>query len=396
MNLTGPRRAGPPRLFPDLGPVTAGVLFHGVPGAPSPPFDLATWEKESPVLIAEGLAGMALSAIGQDPGVLERVATTLKGAHRAEIAMSRVAEAWAPEVLDHLHRDGIQAVVVKGPVVARLYPEARLRPFEDMDILVPPKWFRSAMGSLSRAGFRLPKPPRDYFLLRCREGVNLGRSDGASIDLHHRISPWAFTSRLKFERIYAGAAPLSLARGVVHAASPNHNLLIAALQIVGFRAGISQKLKAWRDVYVLAGCCDPAEAASEARDVGLDWYLALVLRQMPTYAIPSELLRALGDVAPNARQSIRLRQLVPPALGARNYSIGRLFRLPLANGIAYAVAKTFPSGRFLEELYGSRWAFPRWWWSAQEHLMESAALDPGQRGNGTGAQASRDPDSSST
>jgi hypothetical protein len=110
--------------------------------------------------------------------------------------------------------------------------------------------------------------------------------------------------------------------------------------------------------------------------VGLDWYLALVLRQMPPYAIPTELVRALGDVASNTRQSIRLRQLVPPALGARNYSIGRLFRLPLANGLAYAAAKTFPSGRFLEELYGSRWAFPRWWWSAQEHFLESAAPHP--------------------
>lgn len=399
MSPRGASTAVPTKLFPEIGPVSEAVLFHGVPGAPLPPTDPASWERELPVLLAEGLAGMALAAIDGGADRLRGVADALRDAHRAEIAMSRVAEAWAPLVLEHLRRDGVPTVVVKGPVVAQFYPESRLRPFEDIDVLVPPERFRPAIASLARQGFTVPVSPRDFFFTRCREGVNLGRADGASIDLHHRITPWTFTQRLTFDRVQAGSTPLSLGRGVVQAASPLHNLLIAALQIVGHRAGLAQKLKAWRDVHELAGHCAPDEAAREARDVGLGWFLALVLREIPAHARPNELARALGDVRPTRTQAARLRHLVPPSIGARNYSVGRLFRLPMANGISYIFAKTVPSGRFLRQIYGSRWAYPAWWRNAQEHLLESAAFRPTSAPNrpGEGSDPTpRDPNSLAT
>ena len=76
----------------------------------------------------------------------------------------------------------------------------------------------------------------------------------------------------------------------------------------------------------------------------------------------------------------RLRRLVPPAIGSRNYSVGRLSRLPPANGLAYLAAKALPSQEFLRTVCGSRWAYLRWWRGAHEHLMDSAGARP------TGAQ----------
>ena len=381
MNPARSRALAPQRLLPRLGPVTIAVLFHGLQGAPSAPSEPHAWHRELPVLIAEGLAGLALGVLdGSQAKADQTLRERLTAVHRAEIAMSRVAQAWAPDALCRLQEHGIDAVVVKGPAVAMLYPRPGLRPFEDVDVLVPPERFLTAMDALERDGFYRPVPPRGYFPLLCREGVNMGRADGASIDLHHRVPPWAFTGRMTFDRVHRARVPLDLGRGVVQAASTTHNLLIAALQIIGYRAGPSNKLKAWRDVHELAGHCEAEDTAREARDLNLDWFLALVLREMPSYARPIALLEALGPASPGRAQMARLRRMVPPAIGSRHYSVGRLYRLPPANGLAYLAAKAFPSQEFLRNLYGSRWAYARWWRGAHEHLMDSAIARP------TGAQ----------
>src|SRR5919106_3961619 len=63
---TSPRRllAGTPDfLFPSLGPATSAALFHGLEGAPAPPTDPAIWARESPVIMAVRLSGLALATL---------------------------------------------------------------------------------------------------------------------------------------------------------------------------------------------------------------------------------------------------------------------------------------------------------------------------------------------
>jgi hypothetical protein len=366
-----------PQLLPPLGPVTEAVLFHGLPGAPSVPTDPRAWAQELHVLLREGLAGLALAALDGSPSDIDvDDRAQLTSAHRAGVAMSSVAQAWAPDAIRGLTDLGIDAVVVKGPGVAAFYPRSGLRPFEDVDVVVSPERFSAAMDVLEVDGFFRPVPPRGFFPLHCREGVNMGRADGASIDLHHRIPPWALTQRLTSARILHASVPLDLGRGVVRGASATHNLLIAALQIIGFRTASTTKLKAWRDMHELARHCDADETSGEVREMGLDWYLALVLRQMPSYARPIGLLESLGAAPPRRSQMARLRRIVPPSIGSRNFSVGRLYRLPPANGLAYLAAKIFPSRAFLRGAYGSPWAYARWWRGAHEHLMDSAGAPP--------------------
>ena len=43
--------------------MTIAVLFHGVEGAPNAPSDPDAWHTELPVLIGEGLAGLAIGGL---------------------------------------------------------------------------------------------------------------------------------------------------------------------------------------------------------------------------------------------------------------------------------------------------------------------------------------------
>lgn len=51
---------------------------------------------------------------------------------------------WAIDAVDVLRSRGIEPIVIKGPIVALLYPEMALRPFGDIDLCVDPDQFETA------------------------------------------------------------------------------------------------------------------------------------------------------------------------------------------------------------------------------------------------------------
>ena len=53
---------------------------------------------------------------------------------------------------------GLEPVVFKGPAVAARYPEAGLRPMEDIDLLLPRADHVRALGALGRAGWEVARP----------------------------------------------------------------------------------------------------------------------------------------------------------------------------------------------------------------------------------------------
>jgi hypothetical protein len=63
------------------------------------------------------------------------------------------------DVIDQFGRQHIPVVVLKGEIFAdHLYPRPDLRPFGDVDLLVPQRDFPRAQRVMSAAGFRLSKP----------------------------------------------------------------------------------------------------------------------------------------------------------------------------------------------------------------------------------------------
>ena len=316
--MSGPDRVSPWRpaeaLFPDMGPLTEAALFHGVPGAPRPPADAARWAEEAEVLTRQGLAGLALDcAVASAITVPDQVHDGLRRAHLMQVGATLAVEARGSGLIAELTRDGIPAVITKGPGVARWYPTVTQRSFSDLDVLVRPDDFHRAVEHLHTRGLRAGPRQRGrrYFDRYCYEALNLGGPGRASIDVHHHIPPWQWGRRLLFDDLHRWSQPAGLGGGEVRLAHPVHNLLVCALHVIADRDGAGRTLRTWRDVVTLSGASDPDVVAAEARRVGLDWWLRFVLDEMPSYARSSPLMESLGAVDPSVSDRARLPRPAP-------------------------------------------------------------------------------------
>jgi len=91
--------------------------------------------------------------------------------------------------IEALAAAGIPVVALKGvAVLGDIYPEHRLRPIGDVDVLVPRRLALDALQILRTAGWDGPPTYRPFWLAG-RHAVNLGTAiRGPSIDLHWRAS----------------------------------------------------------------------------------------------------------------------------------------------------------------------------------------------------------------
>lgn len=362
------------RLLPSLGSATVSALFHGVDRGTTPPPDPEAWARDADTIVRQRLAGLALLSAEASKVVLpSRTLSRLHQARGIETARCLMIEAAAVSALRALEDAGIPLVVTKGPAVALAYPHASLRPFFDVDALVPADRFEEAFGILHRLGFAEPEhqtQPRAYFNRWCREGVNLIRSDGGSIDLHHHIPPWVWGRRLSFDAVFDRSSMIPIAGGSVRAAHPIHNLLITALHVISDKGQPGRRLLIWRDLVALARVNEPGAVAAEARRVRLDWLLSFVLRQLPQTVQPRGLVETLGTPPLPRGDAARLRRLLPPSLGSR-HQIAHAFRLPLPQAFVFVVGYTFPSRSFLHARYGDDASHVRWWKDAVFRLRSA-------------------------
>jgi Uncharacterised nucleotidyltransferase len=363
-------------LFPPMGRAAERALFHGIDGAP-PGASPEDWARDLHLIVHHRLAGLALAAVAADGTKLDqRTEELLTQARETDVVRSMAAEVAAPAAIARLREADVSSVVTKGPGIADTYPQPALRPFRDIDILVSRERFPRARRGLESLGFHsLPdrERPRAYFDLQCREAVNLFRDDGTSIDLHHHIPPWIWGRRLHFQDIRHRAQMFQLPAGTIPVADRLHNLVIACLHLISDGGRPGQTLLIWRDLVSLAHATDPRDGAEEARRVGLDWCLSFVLRALPDFARPPELLHHLGGARPDPAEGFRLRHLLPPAVGSRHV-VGQAFRLPFPNAVSFLAGYLVPSRAFLKGRYGSPNAYRRWWGDAFGRLREAQTL----------------------
>lgn len=105
------------------------------------------------------------------------------------LTFQRMAQSRAPaaldEVLEALGAAGIQAAVLKGPVLAeRLYPDPLSRVCSDLDILVSPRNLDSATAALQRIGFHIPSGPREQYYRMHHHHIHLERPPTPMVELH--------------------------------------------------------------------------------------------------------------------------------------------------------------------------------------------------------------------
>ena len=311
----------------NLGPATRWCLTAGIAtthGGPPGPEDFAS---ESDQIVREGLASVACHALTEFPAHREQpYFSTFKEVTRASQMQSMGVDAAGAHLLEDLATAGVRAAVVKGPAMAALHPEGWPRPYADIDIVVAPDEFDSAVVAGKAAGFLYPEramPQWPWFDRLCREGINLHSPAGGNIDIHHHVSPWALGVGLPTSDIIERSEVAELCGVPVRYAGPEDLMIVSALHVVNDRWKGKLGLASWRDLLVVMGRIGSQRAASAFERAGLEWLFDVM---------SDEISRALPEIPVESRGH-------PPVL-----TWTTRFRLA-SSGWAHDSLATLPTGR---------------------------------------------------
>jgi hypothetical protein len=171
----------------------------------------------------------------------------------------------------------VPPLLIKGPAVADFYPDWRLRPCADLDLLVPKARLDAACRSLEDLGYeRLVKFGPGY-AERYGRNVHLRRPVGrrwwVDVELHWRVGDDPATTVISHERLRRGAGTLQVdGTSVAVPGAPAH-LIVLAIHLL---CDLDKRL-AWVNDLVLVGrALAPAqweEAFATAEAWGLLWPL---------------------------------------------------------------------------------------------------------------------------
>ncbi len=102
-------------------------------------------------------------------------------------ALTAEVDAVTAEVVSAFGHEGIEVLVLKGPVLARwLYP-GEVRPYVDSDLMVAPKDRAHAVGVLERLGFVEHDPWMPSALFMSTWATAFCRQDDGTVDLHCQL-----------------------------------------------------------------------------------------------------------------------------------------------------------------------------------------------------------------
>jgi len=109
-------------------------------------------ERAAPLLLATGTAALAWHKVSPLSFESNSSFQKLEEAYRLHSIHSAVLENKVKDVFSLLRGGGVEPLLLKGWAVARLYPEAGLRPCGDIDLWVKPAEFSRAKALLEAAG----------------------------------------------------------------------------------------------------------------------------------------------------------------------------------------------------------------------------------------------------
>jgi hypothetical protein len=198
-------------------------------------------EWETAVLAAERHGVGPLLERGLSEAAAQQVPDALRERLRAAsrtIARNNLVRAGAlPRVLGLLERERVPALPFKGPVLAlQVHGDLGLRPFNDLDILVPPAAVGRAQHALSAAGFREVKRFADW------QACWLDRDGRLAIDLHWRLTPPNFPTSIDVEALRGRAESLSLGGRVVPTLEREDLLFVLGVQLAKDAVGHKNRL----------------------------------------------------------------------------------------------------------------------------------------------------------
>jgi hypothetical protein len=253
---------------------------------------------------------------------------------RAARCNARVDAATA-RVLSALAADGVRAILLKGPALARwLYADGTPRPYVDADLLVDPRRVIDAERCLGRLGFAKVCGPEDMPGWYPPESEWTGSGEGEVIDLHWGLGGagasddvvWAALSVNTERLVVAGVEVQALGRPALalhvalhaakHATLPKPRVDLArALHAADRGTWEAAAALAWRlgaqDMFVAGLRLEPAGARLAAW-LGMTGNASATSILMATSAAPGALaLEAFATATLRTRVWLALRTLIP-------------------------------------------------------------------------------------
>lgn len=268
------------------------------------------------------------------------------------------------DLLDQFATVGIRALPYKGPVLAqRLYGSVTLRPFGDLDLLLPRDQVWRARDVLTAAGYspRVALSPRqEAACLRTGDEIELSLPDGTRVELHWQLCPRLNPAPLDFERLWYRRTAVRLGDREVSTLSPEDHLL--ALSIHGAK-------HLWQPLRLVA---DTAELIRTTAD--LDWCEVVAESERTRTArivrVALLLARELLD-APVAPAALEWAEADQTARELARYAAG-----PLASGgIPWTPLRRLAFSVRIKEALRDRVHFCRHWlWTPADEDWEAVRL----------------------
>ncbi len=142
-------------------------------------------------------------------------AETIEAAQLGALAIDLTLEQLLWHVGDLLDTAQIPMIVLKGPAFARqFYPNAELRHYGDIDILVPGKNFDEAIALFRARGCTARfLEPRPHFTSRFGKGVCVESQHGLEIDVHRSFVAGFFGLSIDPNRFFDAPGSITLAPG---------------------------------------------------------------------------------------------------------------------------------------------------------------------------------------
>ena len=344
--------------------VLAAVAAHGLPCAPPPAHAVdmgpGQWKRFLESVVEERLTGLLVRAL--EDGALvatDQQRAQAAGAHRRMVFTTLFLESKMLGIVDLLAGCGIDSRVLKGSAAARLaYPDASLRPFIDIDLLVPSGRFDDAVRALEAAGGHRNFPePHPGFDQRFSKGATVVMPEGFELDLHRTLASGPFAHVIPPDDLFATCTPFEVGGRRMLTLGAEERFLHACLHaVLGTAPALLMPL---RDVAQLAletpldqrRIMELAERwhaqAVMARAVTVTWE-TLGLRQ------PHPLARWAATYLPTRAEHHRLSAYAEGATYASQVLAGLRDVKGTRAKAAYLRALAVPDSRYLEGRYISQ------------------------------------------
>jgi hypothetical protein len=165
--------------------------------------DLSVRHRVMPLLCAR------LKALGERNPAPREIMARLKTLRRLNEGKNLIMLGKLAEILDMFDRNGIEAIVLKGPVLAAAaYGSVGMRQFDDLDILIRPRDYPLAKNLMANLGFRpdkefTPAQEAAHFRRHHEFGYRDAQS-GIFIEIHIRLTETFHRVRVETESLFFG------------------------------------------------------------------------------------------------------------------------------------------------------------------------------------------------